>query len=731
MCDKTETFIAFIEEEVKKVLDKANLYAAPGTDGIPSLLYHKCWNTLGKHLTEVVRAIHLGEAPTKSMRSSLMVFGCKPKKINSLKPGDKRRISLLNSDFKVVTGIEALRFGVTATYSLSKCQLVAGSDRRIHHGINLARDAIFHAGKAKKGCGILDLDFLAGFDWLNMAWVYRVLKKKGVNPLVVDRLFRIYSDSTTTVVVNNVRGKTIDNRRGSLRQGDIPSMFWFSVGIDPLLVFLDRRLSGIPIYSLPLHGPEPEGAPDVPKELREVYRLVAYADDVKPSITSMEEFYLVDNACSMLERASGVKLHRDPAAGKVKFLALGKWRNSLTQQDMPHQYVILSDHLDFVGVELRSCYTQTRKKNGELLQSKVRNTIGPWQAGRFMHLCMRPFSINTYALSKVWYKCGSINLRLQDVNAINSLVKGWLYRDCLEKPSEIVLYRKTSCGGLGLLNVKIRSLALLIKTFMETAANPLFRHNLYHEALYRYHILGETTLTNPGYPPYYDKSFFDIIKQVREKSSLNVAVLSIRQWYHALLEDQLLMLNDDPPTPAPCKAETLYPSNNWDQAWANARMKGLDSCQTSFLFKLMHNILPTRSRLHRMRIEGNLTNCCGLCDLIEEEEDLIHAFFVCSNNSIAGLALLGYIQKIAGNVSDRDCLSLNFGTDLGDVERLAAVLILATGLSFIWEQRVQKKTVLLFTVRAELEAKVELLRKTRFGNVGNLIYAILNPDSRQ
>ena len=42
---------------------------------------------------------------------------------------------------------------------------------------------------------------------------------------------------------------------------------------------------------------------------------MAFADDVNPAITTMEEFYLVDNACALLERASGVKLHRDPSAG--------------------------------------------------------------------------------------------------------------------------------------------------------------------------------------------------------------------------------------------------------------------------------------------------------------------------------------------------------------------------------------------------------------------------------
>jgi hypothetical protein len=186
-------------DNVKEVLADSNLLAAPGTDGIPSLLYSKCWDIMGSSLTEVVQAIHQGQQPTLSMRTSLMVFGSKPKKPNSIKPGDKRRISLLNSDFKVVTGLDAKRFGDTATHSLSPLQLVAGSDRRIHHGINLARDAIYQAGKTKAGCGLLDLDFMAGFDWLDMAWVYLVLAKKGVCQEVVERVRRLYSDSTTNV----------------------------------------------------------------------------------------------------------------------------------------------------------------------------------------------------------------------------------------------------------------------------------------------------------------------------------------------------------------------------------------------------------------------------------------------------------------------------------------------------------------------------------------------------
>ena len=111
-----------------------------------------------------------------SMRTSLMVFGAKPKKASSILPRDKRKISLLNADFKIATGLEAEMFKDTATHTLSHLQLVAGNDRRIHHGINMARNAIFAASRpGHPGCGILDTDLIAAFDFLCLDWVYQVI----------------------------------------------------------------------------------------------------------------------------------------------------------------------------------------------------------------------------------------------------------------------------------------------------------------------------------------------------------------------------------------------------------------------------------------------------------------------------------------------------------------------------------------------------------------------------
>ena len=74
-----------------------------------------------------------------------------------------------------------------------------------------------------------------------------------------------------------------------------------------------------------------------------------------------------------------------------------------------------------------------------------------------MLLNMRGWSLNKYCLSKAWFKTHSVDIRVQDVTKITSLVKSWLYDDMLLKPEELVMYRPSSYGGLGIQNVKLEA----------------------------------------------------------------------------------------------------------------------------------------------------------------------------------------------------------------------------------------------------------------------------------
>ena len=141
----------------------------------------------------------------------------------------------------------------------------------------------------------------------------------------------------------------------SIRQGDRQSSNLFCYGIDPHLAWLERRLQGILIYKKHALGPLLPGH-IFPPTVETRYKVIGYIDDIKPAITTMNEFLMVDRGSALFEAASGCVLHRDPTSGKVKLLPLGRWKGTLQQEDLPLKYVALSDHLDMVGVQLKATY---------------------------------------------------------------------------------------------------------------------------------------------------------------------------------------------------------------------------------------------------------------------------------------------------------------------------------------------------------------------------------------
>ena len=106
-------------------------------------------------------------------------------------------------------------------------------------------------------------------------WVFKVLKKKGLDDRVIARLKNLYRDNMSLIVVNNIPGKLVKNIRLSIRQGDLPSMHLFSFGIDPVLSYLEKRLNGILIASLPVHGPALAGYPPL-ANLEERFKVIGY-----------------------------------------------------------------------------------------------------------------------------------------------------------------------------------------------------------------------------------------------------------------------------------------------------------------------------------------------------------------------------------------------------------------------------------------------------------------------
>ena len=156
-------------------------------------------------------------------------------------------------------------------------------------------------------------------------------------------------------------------------------------------------------------------------------------------------------------------------------LPLGRWRNSLQQEDIGLPHLKITDRLSMVGFELTASWQSSRKVNMDEVQSRVQTCISSWKSGKFMPLVCRPFSLNTYCLSKVWFRTSSVDMRAGDITAITSKIKSYCYQDLYQKPSEVLLYRGVDEGGLGLHHLKSKALANLISTFIQTAKTQIFK----------------------------------------------------------------------------------------------------------------------------------------------------------------------------------------------------------------------------------------------------------------
>ena len=267
-----------------------------------------------------------------------------------------------------------------------------------------------------------------------------------------------------------------------------------------------------------------------PKLVEERLTAFGYADDVKNCITSLQELIMVDEETKLFEQASGCELHRDPTSQKVKFLPLGKWRGKLRQNDLPAQcaHVSIADHLDMLGLPLYATHKKTLKENGDEMQKKCKNTVGPWLIRR-VPLTQRPWSLNTYLYPKLYHRCHAEPLRRTDINEITKQSNRFLYCDQFEKPGPVVTYRTKDEGGLGLHAIKEKSMAFLIKSFLETAVHSDFQRNRYHEAIFKFYVRKDTSTMDPGLPPYFSMEFIQSIQQAEERK-LPVDKMSSKDW---------------------------------------------------------------------------------------------------------------------------------------------------------------------------------------------------------
>ena len=338
-----------------------------------------------------------------------------------------------------------------------------------------------------------------------------------------------------------------------------------------------------------------------------------------------------------------------------------------------------------------------------------------------MPITQRCWSLNSYALSKVWFRTRCVNLRECDFKKGNSACKSWLYQDRFAKPEEMVLHRPHNYGGLGLHSVKFKAMAGFITTFLQTAANPKFQPNLLHNLLYRKHVLGEDVPHAPDPPPpYLSIEFFTVIRKVMEDTPLNIVNMAEKDWTRLLTEDYITMLDMSDSGQqlfTPCRVEIASPATDWSRCWSACRQAGVPPDLASFLWLMMHDLLSTQSKLHRM---GSTQSSICKMPGCTQDGTLQHELIFCSKNDGVGARLVSCLQHHVPGLHAEDVVRLDHGDNAEDLS-LPLTLLTAITLNHIWRERDNGTTIRDYKVRAELEQYITLLRTTRWVTTTNML----------
>ena len=152
---------------------------------------------------------------------------------------------------------------------------------------------------------------------------------------------------------------------------------------------------------------------------------------------------------------------------------------------------------------------------------------------------------------------------------------------------------------------------------------------------------------------YLPQDLFELIRDVQNEGLLNVEKMKSGQWYKVLVENKITMevADDGRRRLKPCRTELNNPDVNWGYVWELASQPGLDSTETSFLWRMLHNLLPTPARLFHMQIRNTTSPNCQLCDQ-SLRGDLFHCLLTGSFNSEVSSWLLNKIRGYVPELQD-------------------------------------------------------------------------------
>ena len=585
-------------EEIDDIIKNCENNKAPGLDGLGYEFYKSTWEIIRITFVQVLqcqidRERIVASNTIGATRLSSKVDGIP--QVDELRP-----LTLLNCDYRILSKFFVKRMKPVLPFVIKSGQLCTVGKKNILFGVNNILSSVMYVKGKNLGACLLSLDFFKAYDRVLVDFLLVVMKRMNFSQKFCNWIRMLHVGARTRFILESLTRSI--RVSFSIRQGDPLSMLLYIIYIEPLLIYIEGRISGL---SFPNILPS----------------LEAYCDDVNVVTEKVADLLIVDDAVKKFEALSGAILSRDR---KCKIIGFGAWKG---REEWPLQYVKTVKEIKVFGVFIMDNYQELIKRNWSFRVEKFENSVLSWSARCLETIFQRVEVMKTFALSRIFYLASILPIPPAVAKHIEKLMgkfiwtaSGKILRVAMEE-----MKNPLERGGCGLTCIMSMSKSLLLSQVLRLLKSGDDK-SIGHVGFWMGELLGDLL---PGIElgEHAEGSvlYFDHIASLIVDAKLSELV-SVENWKRVTNRIIYLGFAKDFPIP---KVE-VESGVSLKQAWRRLGNPVLTSVSREILFLLLHNKLPVRERLFRIRlaVDPYCEHCFGsdgaiICDIE-------HFFCACS-----------------------------------------------------------------------------------------------------
>uniref|UniRef100_A0A3B1J8J0 Reverse transcriptase domain-containing protein n=1 Tax=Astyanax mexicanus TaxID=7994 RepID=A0A3B1J8J0_ASTMX len=385
-------------EELEVVVFKMQLNKSPGTDGLTANFYRFFWNDIKNILFRALHACIVRKTLTPSMKEGLISLipksGKDKRLINNLRP-----ITLLNTDYKILSGALAARLKRGISAIISETQSGFLKDCSIHNNIRLVLDLLDYSDLFNEGGYMLFLDFYKAFDCVEHPFIMQTLAHFGFGPKFLNIVEMLYNNINSSVSLARGTSPRFQVKRG-IRQGCPAS---------PLLFIMVAEMLSILIKSSNIEGIDIFGKKILISQL---------ADDTTLFLKDSSQIPLVLQTIDCFSKASGLLLNIDKC-------------EILTIHEYPLQTLYnikVKKEVKYLGILICKDKAVSEKNNMHNNIEKCKLILNKW-IPRDITIFGRTLLTKMDSLSRLIYPASSLAMPPDIIKAINKINFNFVWKN--------------------------------------------------------------------------------------------------------------------------------------------------------------------------------------------------------------------------------------------------------------------------------------------------------------